>query len=222
MTAGKPPDPSLSRGCFLWNGTSEEKQLPVPALFREAVAKEATPSKQPSSPFPSGRGAGGVGSSAITTPTRAMMHNTETPPAIPAPSANGHAHAAPPPDGAAAVMMRFQEVMARFLDTQKSVMLRLPQAASNGTSGAALPAPSTNGHAASTQSRRTRMGTATRAPTATVMLHRTWQRRCLFRCRQPTASRPNRLFRGRLSRRRLPRTGSTKPTASTKHPRSRS
>ena len=42
------------------------------------------------------------------------MHTTET---QPAPSANGHAHpAAPAPDGAAAVMMRFQDVMARFLD----------------------------------------------------------------------------------------------------------
>ena len=71
------------------------------------------------------------------------MHTTDTHPALPAPSANGHAHAAPAPDGAAAVMMRFQEVMARFLDTQKSVMLGF-LGASNDTA----PAPSTNGRAA--------------------------------------------------------------------------
>ena len=92
-----------------------------------------------SSPLPSGRGAGGMGS----LPSRAMMHTTDTHPALPAPSANGHAHAAPAPDGAAAVMMRFQEVMARFLDTQKSVMLGF-LGASNDTA----PAPSTNGRAA--------------------------------------------------------------------------
>jgi NAD(P)-dependent dehydrogenase (short-subunit alcohol dehydrogenase family) len=70
-----------------------------------------------------------------------MMHTTET---QPAPSANGHAHpAAPAPDGAAAVMMRFQEVMARFLDTQKSVMLGFL-----GASNGAVPGPSTNGYAA--------------------------------------------------------------------------
>ena len=71
------------------------------------------------------------------------MHNTETHPALPVPSTNGHAHAAPPaPDGAASVVMRFQEVMARFLDTQKSVMLGFLGAAN------AAPAPSVNGHAA--------------------------------------------------------------------------
>ncbi|MBN9117617.1 MAG: SDR family oxidoreductase [Planctomycetes bacterium] len=40
-------------------------------------------------------------------------------------------------------MMRFQEVMARFLDTQKSVMLGFL-----GASGGVAPAPSTNGHTA--------------------------------------------------------------------------
>ena len=66
-------------------------------------------------------------SAAATPPSRGKMHNTEMSPALPAPSTNGHVHAtAAPhiaPDGAAAVMLRFQEVMARFLDTQKSVML---------------------------------------------------------------------------------------------------
>ncbi|WP_439622588.1 SDR family NAD(P)-dependent oxidoreductase [Gemmata sp.] len=62
------------------------------------------------------------------------MNTTE--PARVAPSNNGH----PAPDGAAAVMMRFQEVMAKFLDTQKSVML--------GYLGTGGTAPAANGHAA--------------------------------------------------------------------------
>lgn len=73
------------------------------------------------------------------------MHNTDTHPSPFPPSANGHAHAngAPhaAPDGAAAVMLRFQEVMARFLDTQKSVMLSFL-----GSSNGHAPAPSTNGN----------------------------------------------------------------------------
>lgn len=66
------------------------------------------------------------------------MNTTETPPAPVAPSANGHPH--PAPDGAAQVMMRFQDVMARFLDTQRSVMLSFLGA------GSSLPGPSANGH----------------------------------------------------------------------------
>lgn len=75
------------------------------------------------------------------------MHNTDAPPALPVPSANGHAPrptAAPvASDGTAAVMMRFQEVMARFLDTQKSVMLGF-LGTSNGAT--APPAPAARGH----------------------------------------------------------------------------
>ncbi|HEY1191158.1 MAG TPA: acyltransferase domain-containing protein, partial [Gemmata sp.] len=92
-------------------------------------------------PLPQGRGAGGVGS----LPSRATMHTTETLPVQPVPSANGHAHEHTnhqAPDGAAAVMMRFQEVMGRFLDTQKSVMLGFL-----GASGGSAPAPAPNGHA---------------------------------------------------------------------------
>lgn len=54
-------------------------------------------------------------------PVRPLMH-THTSPA-PSLNGNGHAHAPAAPEGAAAVMLRFQEVMARFVDTQKSVML---------------------------------------------------------------------------------------------------
>lgn len=108
----------------------------------------ATPVPSMSSPLPSEKRGGNTPPPAvIPSPTRVMMHNTETPTVLPTPSSNGHAHPAPTPhtapDGAAAVMMRFQEVMARFLDTQKSVMLGFL-----GASNGAIPAPSTNGHTA--------------------------------------------------------------------------
>jgi acyl transferase domain-containing protein/NAD(P)H-dependent flavin oxidoreductase YrpB (nitropropane dioxygenase family)/NAD(P)-dependent dehydrogenase (short-subunit alcohol dehydrogenase family)/acyl carrier protein len=79
----------------------------------------------------------------------------------PAPSTNGASHAngvplpaaptaAVPSDEAAQVMLRFQDLMSRFLDTQRSVMVSYLQ---GGTASAAtpnLPAPmhhpSTNGH----------------------------------------------------------------------------
>jgi len=104
----------------------------------------ATPVPSMSSPLPSERRGGNTPPPAvIPSPTRVMMHNTETPTTLPTSSANGHAYPAPTvaPDGAAAVMMRFQEVMARFLDTQKSVMLSFL-----GASNGAIPTPSTNGH----------------------------------------------------------------------------
>lgn len=72
---------------------------------------------------------------------RVTMNTNETQPALIAPSANGtHARTGPVPEGAEAVMMKFQDVMARFLDTQRSVMLSYLGA------GGALPAPSANGH----------------------------------------------------------------------------
>ncbi|MCI0704499.1 MAG: acyltransferase domain-containing protein [Planctomycetia bacterium] len=81
-----------------------------------------------------------------TTPPRAKMNMNENQPALPLASANGHAQ--PAPDGATAVMMRFQEVMARFLDTQRSVMLSF-LGASNGTDAPSTPdyapRPSANG-----------------------------------------------------------------------------
>ena len=48
--------------------------------------------------------------------------NPPTPtPTLLSPSANGSPHAVP--GGAAEVVLRFQDVMAKFLDTQRSVML---------------------------------------------------------------------------------------------------
>jgi acyl transferase domain-containing protein/NAD(P)H-dependent flavin oxidoreductase YrpB (nitropropane dioxygenase family)/NAD(P)-dependent dehydrogenase (short-subunit alcohol dehydrogenase family)/acyl carrier protein len=71
---------------------------------------------------------------------RATMHHDPTPTVIP--SANGSA-SAPPPDAAAQVMLRFQDVMARFLDTQRSVMLSYLGTPGGGT------LPPLNGHTAS-------------------------------------------------------------------------
>ena len=84
------------------------------------------------------------------------MNTTDTQPAY-IPSVNGsasHSHRAP--EGAEQVMLRFQDVMARFLDTQKSVMLGYLGVPSSG------PLPSTNGHAAS------RNGTHPAAPLPSV------------------------------------------------------
>ena len=132
------PEPRLL-GQALPEGTKQSRPTP-PAPLPEgkgekdlrtvtaSVAPSSATAPASSSPLPSGRRAGGVGSPS----SRAMMHNTETHSTLPAASTNGHANH-PAPDGAAAVIMRFQEVMARFLDTQKSVMLGF-LGASNGTS----------------------------------------------------------------------------------------
>lgn len=78
---------------------------------------------------------------AVPVTPRALMNLTETTPAQSNGLSNGMAahHA---PDGAAQVMMRFQEVMGRFLETQRSVMLSFLG------SGNGVPVPSGNGHAA--------------------------------------------------------------------------
>ena len=171
------PEPRLL-GQALPEGTPPAKALvavapAAPATAAPALANrpESQPDTRPATPAgsainghapkthapkPTG-GTGAPSSPAITPPTRAMMHTNDTHPALPAPSTNGHAHAAhAAPDGATAVMMRFQEVMARFLDTQKSVMLGFLGAPtgtptdplSNGNGHAAYPLPAgTNGHA---------------------------------------------------------------------------
>jgi acyl transferase domain-containing protein/NAD(P)H-dependent flavin oxidoreductase YrpB (nitropropane dioxygenase family)/NAD(P)-dependent dehydrogenase (short-subunit alcohol dehydrogenase family)/acyl carrier protein len=102
----------------------------VPAPVQPAATAAATaqvPAREPARPS--------APPTALNLPTRAPMHTNEPTP-LPAPSPNGPTIA---PDGAAAVMLRFQDVMARFLDTQKSVMLGF-LGASAGT-----PAPSANG-----------------------------------------------------------------------------
>ncbi|MFO0822241.1 MAG: beta-ketoacyl synthase N-terminal-like domain-containing protein [Gemmataceae bacterium] len=96
----------------------------APAPQRTLTAQHAV-SRPPSSP------------SVVPGITRPMNTTPELTPTH-SPSNNGNSSHTPP-DGAAAVMMRFQEVMSRFLDTQKSVMLSYLGA--NGVT-------STNGHAA--------------------------------------------------------------------------
>ncbi len=68
-------------------------------------------------------------------PTHAPSHPTAA-----ANGSNGH-HPAAPSDAAAQVMVRFQDVMARFLETQRSVMLGFL-----GANPGPAPAPLSNGH----------------------------------------------------------------------------
>jgi acyl transferase domain-containing protein/NAD(P)H-dependent flavin oxidoreductase YrpB (nitropropane dioxygenase family)/NAD(P)-dependent dehydrogenase (short-subunit alcohol dehydrogenase family)/acyl carrier protein len=91
------------------------------------------------------------------------MKPTPTQPPAPAPSTNGASHsngvhhspapAAPvasiPGDEAAQVMLRFQDLMSRFLDTQRSVMTSYLQGGTMPASVPSLPAPAlhtANGH----------------------------------------------------------------------------
>ncbi|MFM8273965.1 MAG: beta-ketoacyl synthase N-terminal-like domain-containing protein, partial [Gemmata sp.] len=167
---GKPKHPATA---WVVNGIrSRPLNGPEPRLLGQALPAGAQPKALPPAPAPqekepvstpagpprpllngaTAQDARTAPPPAITPPSRAMMHTTDTP-ALPVPSANGHApHASQPaPDGAAAVMLRFQEVMAKFLDTQKSVMLGFlgapqpPAPSSNGNGYAALP--HANGHA---------------------------------------------------------------------------
>jgi acyl transferase domain-containing protein/NAD(P)H-dependent flavin oxidoreductase YrpB (nitropropane dioxygenase family)/acyl carrier protein len=122
----------------------EPRLLGQPLPGGSEVRKAASSPPKPLAPSAPARGAEAPrppvpSPSAVPVIPRVSMHTTD---AHPTPSANGHAH--PPrlaPDGAAAVMLRFQDVMAKFLDTQRSVMLGFLGA------GGTLPAPSANGHA---------------------------------------------------------------------------
>jgi acyl transferase domain-containing protein/NAD(P)-dependent dehydrogenase (short-subunit alcohol dehydrogenase family)/NAD(P)H-dependent flavin oxidoreductase YrpB (nitropropane dioxygenase family)/acyl carrier protein len=91
-------------------------------------------------------------------PTTTMKSTSPQPPA-PAPSTNGTAHtngvhhpappASVPSDEAAQVMLRFQDLMGRFLDTQRSVMTSYLQGGAAPALVPTLPAPAqhtTNGH----------------------------------------------------------------------------
>ncbi len=97
------------------------------------------------------------------------MKSTSTPPSLPAHSTNGSSHtngvhhppapaapvAALPSDEAAQVMLRFQDLMGRFLDTQRSVMVSYLQGGTPPVNFPSLPAPAQptmNGHAANGRS----------------------------------------------------------------------
>jgi len=134
------PEPRLL-GQALREGDAKPQAVREPLPASPNDRPQAIPAANPTKPVPV----------PITAPVkpppvapRVMMNTNETQPAPYAPSANGtasHARTAPVPEGAEQVMMKFQDVMARFLDTQKSVMLSYLGA------GGALPAPSANGHA---------------------------------------------------------------------------
>lgn len=99
--------------------------VPPPAspLTPRPVRVSEPPAPRPQEGQPRG-GSPTLPSIVHNSPSREMMHNTETPTASPAPTSTDSPlvpHAGPA--DTAAVMMRFHEVMARFLDTQKSVML---------------------------------------------------------------------------------------------------
>ena len=159
---GKPKPPPTA---WLVNGIrSRPVNGPEPRLLGQALPDKpaAPPAARPTpapaagngAPTPAVKPAATVPpphvSPPLVTPVtpRAPMHHTDPTHAVTAvtPSANGAAHPDrphPAPDAAAQVMMRFQDVMARFLDTQRSVMLSYL-----GTPGApAAPSANGNGHA---------------------------------------------------------------------------
>ncbi|MBA4062288.1 MAG: polyketide synthase [Isosphaera sp.] len=115
---------------------------PEPRLLGQARPEGAKPAALKPAPAPANGTPPGPATppSVPTSPVapRAKMTPPETHP-LPAPSANG-AHA-PAPDGAAAVMARFQDVMAKFLDTQRGVMMAYLGAGGTAPAAAPLPAP---------------------------------------------------------------------------------
>jgi acyl transferase domain-containing protein/NAD(P)H-dependent flavin oxidoreductase YrpB (nitropropane dioxygenase family)/acyl carrier protein len=104
-------------------GGGRKSPVPAPAVAPLPAKKQGADAPRPPQPAP--------------VPALIQERVTMT---APAPSANGHHHR-PPAEPAAQVMLRFQEVMSKFLDTQRSVMLGYL-----GTGDAAsLPLPA-NGH----------------------------------------------------------------------------
>jgi acyl transferase domain-containing protein/NAD(P)H-dependent flavin oxidoreductase YrpB (nitropropane dioxygenase family)/acyl carrier protein len=145
---GKPNHPPTA---WVVNGVrSRPINSPEPRLLgqpraddRPAAAPTAAPTRPAATPLPARNGPAPSPQPATPRPTMnhsAPLTTPTTPHPHPAPSANGAAH--PAPDGAAQVMMRFQDVMARFLDTQRSVMLGYL-----GAGGGPIPVPPANGPA---------------------------------------------------------------------------
>lgn len=138
---GKPKPPATA---WVVNGVrSRPLNGPEPRLLGQAQPADAKPrptAAKPEAPkptpAPAAKAAAPPATPRLTTPTpRAPMH-TPTPPTL-LPAATG---TPPAPEAAAQVMARFQDVMAKFLDTQRSVMLGYLGA------GGQFPAPGTNGH----------------------------------------------------------------------------
>jgi acyl transferase domain-containing protein/NAD(P)H-dependent flavin oxidoreductase YrpB (nitropropane dioxygenase family)/acyl carrier protein len=131
---GKPkPSPTT----WVVNGVrSRPVNGPEPRLLGQPRPAEASGGRQPAV-GPKKQGADAPRSPATPTPIpvtpRAAMPRPDASPAVP-PGTNGAAHQ-PPQDAAAQVMLRFQDVMARFLDTQRSVMLGYLGVTDNSTPG---------------------------------------------------------------------------------------
>ncbi|MCE9563600.1 MAG: acyltransferase domain-containing protein [Planctomycetes bacterium] len=92
------------------------KSVPSPTAATARPEPKPVPRPAPSTPIPP------TSQPVVPGITRPMSTPPESIPTLTASLTNG-THSHPAPDGAAAVMMRFQEVMGRFLDTQRSVML---------------------------------------------------------------------------------------------------
>jgi acyl transferase domain-containing protein/NAD(P)H-dependent flavin oxidoreductase YrpB (nitropropane dioxygenase family)/NAD(P)-dependent dehydrogenase (short-subunit alcohol dehydrogenase family)/acyl carrier protein len=124
---------------------------PEPKLLGQARANDSEPAAEtPPRPIPD----------KMKVSHSPAMRPTPTPPSAPAPSTNGvppgsgiphlpAPAAAVPADEAAQVMLRFQDLMSRFLDTQRSVMISYLQGGALPASIRSLPAPAlhtSNGH----------------------------------------------------------------------------
>ena len=137
---GKPKPPATA---WVVNGVrSRPVNGPEPRLLGQAQPANAKskplPTRtEPPKPVPAVAAVKPAAQPPIPMTPRAPMH-TPTPPTL-LPAATG---TTPAPEAAAQVMARFQDVMAKFLDTQRSVMLGYLGA------GGQIPAPGTNGHAA--------------------------------------------------------------------------
>jgi acyl transferase domain-containing protein/NAD(P)H-dependent flavin oxidoreductase YrpB (nitropropane dioxygenase family)/NADP-dependent 3-hydroxy acid dehydrogenase YdfG len=129
-TAFGPPKPPPT--AWLVNGVrSRPVNGPEPRLLGHASSPKTAAAAKP------------VVSSAPSPPVieRAKMNQRDPAPALPVPGVHAAHGPRPTPDSAAQVMLRFQDVMAKFLETQRSVMLGYLGADWNG-----LPAASDNRH----------------------------------------------------------------------------
>lgn len=133
---GKPKHPPTA---WVVNGVrSRPIHAPEPRLLGHPLPPSGDRSQPVEANKPQPAPTSPLASSRPTTP-QVKMHTPEhAPPVTPVTSPSRTSTT----DGAAQVMMRFQEVMARFLDTQRSVMLSFL-----GSSGSP-PTPTVNGHIA--------------------------------------------------------------------------
>jgi acyl transferase domain-containing protein/NAD(P)H-dependent flavin oxidoreductase YrpB (nitropropane dioxygenase family)/NAD(P)-dependent dehydrogenase (short-subunit alcohol dehydrogenase family) len=125
-----PSSPSATKGTDISAPKPSKPVVPSAVPRAASTNGSAIPTKPTAVPTVSNRPQSPV--TPTTTKPEKMTH-TDTPASMGSASA---------PEGAAQVMMRFQEVMSRFLETQRSVMLTFL-----GSSGNNMPAPGRNGHA---------------------------------------------------------------------------